>query len=72
MNETRRYRSCISAHADIRVEGTGPSWLYIVAVRRWLPPVFDRSVDFGGIDEPKSPRRAHEPYEWMKRIRTDR
>jgi hypothetical protein len=70
MNADRRYPSWTSAHGRTHVGPTGPSWLVFAAVRPWILPVYDRKVDFGGIDEPKSPRSAH--YGWMKRIRTDR
>jgi hypothetical protein len=73
MNEHRRYHPSFASARERPYGGRpGPSWLVFAAVRPWILPVVDRKVDFGDIDEPKSLRPAHDPYEWMKRIKPDR
>jgi hypothetical protein len=72
MNQDRHYPTWTSVHGRTDIRRTGPSWLVFAGVRPWILRVFDHRVDFGGIDEPKSPRRGHEPDVWMRRIKPDR
>jgi hypothetical protein len=65
------YASASLSGSTVSIRRSRPTWFRVAAARPCVMPAFGHGGGSRAFGEPKSPWFAHEPYKWMRRIRSE-